>query len=147
MCIYFLVILVLFSHAFYVLHCNERQKIQYLDNLMRLLSCVNFDKKYPVCSMSTRKKKFDDTSLISFYFFITIVDHIGGVMTSVLVSSVVDKGTGRFVHSTISSIVVSAIVVSATLYKDVSAMVLFMLFYVLFITILCINNHIEYKNK
>jgi hypothetical protein len=26
-------------------------------------------------------------------------------------------------------------------------MVLFMLFYVLFITILCINNHIEYKNK
>ena len=142
MCIYFLVILVLFSHAFYVLHCNERQKIQYLDNLMRLLSCVNFDKKYPVCSMSTRKKKFDDTSLISFYFFITIVDHIGGVMTSVLVSSVVDRGTGRFVHSTISSIVVSAI-----LYKDVSAMVLFMLFYVLFITILCINNHIEYKNK
>jgi hypothetical protein len=26
-------------------------------------------------------------------------------------------------------------------------MVLFMLLYVLFITILCINNHIEYKNK
>jgi hypothetical protein len=26
-------------------------------------------------------------------------------------------------------------------------MVLFLLFYVLFITILCINNHIEYKNK
>jgi hypothetical protein len=41
----------------------------------------------------------------------------------------------------------SAIVSSATLYKDVSAMVLFMLFYVLFITILCINNHIEYKKK
>jgi hypothetical protein len=36
---------------------------------------------------------------------------------------------------------------SATLYKDISAMVLFMLFYVLFITILCINNHIEYKKK
>ena len=47
------------------------------------------------------------------------------------------KGTGRFGHSTSS----------ATLYKDVSAMVLFMLFYVLFITILCINNHIEYKKK
>jgi hypothetical protein len=31
--------------------------------------------------------------------------------------------------------------------RDVSAMVLFMLFYVLFITILCINSHIEYKNK
>ena len=48
-----------------------------------------------------------------------------------------DMGTGRFGHSTSS----------ATLYNDVSAMVLFMLFYVLFITILCINNHIEYKNK
>jgi hypothetical protein len=46
-------------------------------------------------------------------------------------------GTGRFGHNTSS----------ATLYKDVSAMVLFMLFYVLFITILCINNHIEYKKK
>jgi succinate dehydrogenase hydrophobic anchor subunit len=46
-------------------------------------------------------------------------------------------GTGRFGHSTSS----------ATLYKDVSAMVLFMLFYVLFITMLCINNHIEYKKK
>ena len=74
------------------------------------------------------------------------------------------EGTGRFVYSTISSIVVSAIVsvykdvsaivsvykdVSAIVpvYKDVSALVLFMLFYVLFLTILCINNHIEYKNK
>jgi hypothetical protein len=46
-------------------------------------------------------------------------------------------GTGRFGHSTSS----------ASLYKDVSAMVLFMLFYVLFITMLCINNHIEYKKK
>ena len=46
-------------------------------------------------------------------------------------------GHSRFVHSTSS----------ATLYKDVSAMILFMLFYVLFITILCINNHIEYKKK
>jgi hypothetical protein len=35
----------------------------------------------------------------------------------------------------------------ATLYKDISAMILFMLFYVLFITMLCINNHIEYKKK
>ena len=43
----------------------------------------------------------------------------------------------RFGHSTSS----------ATLYKDASALVLFMLFYVLFITILCIINHIEYKNK
>jgi hypothetical protein len=39
---------------------------------------------------------------------------------------------------------VSAIV---PVYKDVSALVLFMLFYVLFLTMLCINNHIEYKNK
>ena len=31
--------------------------------------------------------------------------------------------------------------------QDVSAMVLFMLFYVLFIKMLCINNHIEYKKK
>ena len=46
-------------------------------------------------------------------------------------------GHSRFVHSTSS----------ATLYKDISAMILFMLFYVLFITILCINNHIEYKKK
>jgi hypothetical protein len=109
---------------------------------MRLLSCVNFDKKYPVRSMSTRKKKLDDTSLISFYFFIAILDRIGGVMTSVLVSSVVDRDTGRFVHSRFGHSTSSA-----TLYKDVSAMVLFMSFYVLFITILCINNHIEYKNK
>ena len=51
--------------------------------------------------------------------------------------SIVETGTRRFGHSTSS----------ATLYKDVSAMVLFMLFYELFITILCINNHIEYKKK
>ena len=54
-----------------------------------------------------------------------------------LVEETGEKGTGCFGHSTSS----------ATLYKDVSAMVLFMLFYELFITILCINNHIEYKNK
>jgi hypothetical protein len=42
------------------------------------------------------------------------------------------------ISCTISSIVVSAIV---PVYKDVSALVLFMLFYVLFLTMLCINNH------
>jgi hypothetical protein len=53
------------------------------------------------------------------------------------------------VYKDVSAIVpvykdVSAIV---PVYKDVSVLVLFMLFYVLFLTMLCINNHIEYKNK
>ena len=50
-------------------------------------------------------------------------------------------GTGRFGHSTSSAIVVSAIVPVRPHF------ILFMLFYVFFITILCINNHIEYKKK
>ena len=60
-----------------------------------------------------------------------------GSAPSLNLNDTVFMGIGRFGHSTSS----------ATLYKDVSAMVLFMLFYVLFITILCINNHIEYKKK
>jgi hypothetical protein len=73
------------------------------------------------------KKQFSNTK--------SIVKVETGIVTLI---SYRHMGTGRFGHISTSL---------ATLYKDVSAMVLFMLFYVLFITILCINNHIEYKNK
>ena len=60
---------------------------------IRTVSCafLNFDKNTPCVQCQHEQKKLDDTSLISFYPFITILDRIGGVITNVLVSSVVDS--------------------------------------------------------